>query len=235
METGWGRTDLLCLLCLDRTLTTRSLTSPVNVHICIQSKTICFSFPSCEFCSSWLHFVHVPNHPHFLGYYIITPTSPGSWEKIFRLRSFPLAPATESMCLRFWLVPFVCLFLFLCLSKEYNHWAYRLNIKYDQILTNSLRVLIFEVSHVRWERSASDSKRREKLKCRDSVPERGKLRKQLELRTSNHKGHDQSNSQYNIQEMKDTGIHSDVIRCFISRFSNIFSWVCALTWFMSEV
>ncbi|KAF4077220.1 hypothetical protein AMELA_G00205530 [Ameiurus melas] len=36
------------------------------------------------------------------GYYIITPTSPGSWEKIFRLRSVPLAPATESMCLRFW-------------------------------------------------------------------------------------------------------------------------------------
>ncbi|XP_017347442.1 enteropeptidase [Ictalurus punctatus] len=47
-----------------------------------------------------------PNFDHTFanqsGYYIITPTSPGSWEKIFRLRSFPLAPATESMCLRFW-------------------------------------------------------------------------------------------------------------------------------------
>lgn len=69
-------------------------------HICAVS----FSFPSCQFCSSWLHFGHVPNHTPVLGYYIITPMSPGSWEKIVLLRSLPLAPAAESMCLGFWLV-----------------------------------------------------------------------------------------------------------------------------------
>ncbi|XP_053334760.1 enteropeptidase [Clarias gariepinus] len=36
------------------------------------------------------------------GYYIITPVSPGSWDKMFRLRSLPLAPASEPTCLRFW-------------------------------------------------------------------------------------------------------------------------------------
>ncbi|KAI5096270.1 enteropeptidase isoform X2, partial [Silurus meridionalis] len=36
------------------------------------------------------------------GYYIITPPLPGSWERMFLLRSLPLAPAGEVMCLRFW-------------------------------------------------------------------------------------------------------------------------------------
>ncbi|MCI4387046.1 hypothetical protein PGIGA_G00069550 [Pangasianodon gigas] len=51
-------------------------------------------------------FLNGPSFDHTFanesGYYIITPVSPGSWEKIFRLRSLPLDPTTEPMCLRFW-------------------------------------------------------------------------------------------------------------------------------------
>ncbi|XP_053096196.1 enteropeptidase isoform X1 [Pangasianodon hypophthalmus] len=51
-------------------------------------------------------FLNGPSFDHTFanesGYYIITPVSPGSWEKIFRLRSLPLDPAAEAMCLRFW-------------------------------------------------------------------------------------------------------------------------------------
>ncbi|XP_051533716.1 enteropeptidase-like [Myxocyprinus asiaticus] len=36
------------------------------------------------------------------GYYIVTPRSPGSWDKTFRIYSVPLAPVNESICLRFW-------------------------------------------------------------------------------------------------------------------------------------
>ncbi|XP_051733469.1 enteropeptidase [Ctenopharyngodon idella] len=47
-----------------------------------------------------------PNFDHTLGnqsgYYIVTPRSPGSWEKKFRIYSLPLTPAKESMCLQFW-------------------------------------------------------------------------------------------------------------------------------------
>ncbi|XP_072518296.1 enteropeptidase [Salminus brasiliensis] len=47
-----------------------------------------------------------PSFDHTLGnqsgFYIVTPSSPGSWEKIFRLYSLPLASADEEMCLRFW-------------------------------------------------------------------------------------------------------------------------------------
>ncbi|XP_048023193.1 LOW QUALITY PROTEIN: enteropeptidase [Megalobrama amblycephala] len=36
------------------------------------------------------------------GYYIVTPRTPGSWEKKFRIYSLPLTPTKESMCLQFW-------------------------------------------------------------------------------------------------------------------------------------
>lgn len=41
---------------------------------------------------------------YLIGYYIVTPRTPGSWEKKFRIYSLPLTPAEESMCLQFWLV-----------------------------------------------------------------------------------------------------------------------------------
>ncbi|XP_043077327.1 enteropeptidase [Puntigrus tetrazona] len=36
------------------------------------------------------------------GYYIMTPRTPGSWDKKFRIYSLPLTPTKESMCLQFW-------------------------------------------------------------------------------------------------------------------------------------
>ncbi|KAM9348480.1 enteropeptidase [Symphorus nematophorus] len=36
------------------------------------------------------------------GFYIVTPLSPGSFLRSFRLRSLPLSPHTEPMCLSFW-------------------------------------------------------------------------------------------------------------------------------------
>uniref|UniRef100_A0A667XU66 Transmembrane serine protease 15 n=1 Tax=Myripristis murdjan TaxID=586833 RepID=A0A667XU66_9TELE len=36
------------------------------------------------------------------GHYIVTPLSPGQWERSFRIRSLPLTPPTQPMCLRFW-------------------------------------------------------------------------------------------------------------------------------------
>ncbi|XP_062309044.1 enteropeptidase [Osmerus eperlanus] len=36
------------------------------------------------------------------GYYIVTPTSPGQWEKTFQIHSIPLTHENDSSCLRFW-------------------------------------------------------------------------------------------------------------------------------------
>ncbi|KAM6986704.1 enteropeptidase [Aplochiton taeniatus] len=36
------------------------------------------------------------------GYYIVTPPSPGQWEKTFQIHSIPLTPFNESLCLSFW-------------------------------------------------------------------------------------------------------------------------------------
>ncbi|KAM4619750.1 enteropeptidase [Polymixia lowei] len=36
------------------------------------------------------------------GYYIVTPLSPGQWEKSFQIHSLPLTPPTQPMCLKFW-------------------------------------------------------------------------------------------------------------------------------------
>ncbi|XP_076843148.1 enteropeptidase-like [Brachyhypopomus gauderio] len=47
-----------------------------------------------------------PLHDHTLGnesgYYIITPFSPGSWRKAYRIQSLPLASENGSVCLQFW-------------------------------------------------------------------------------------------------------------------------------------
>ncbi|XP_026089925.1 enteropeptidase-like isoform X2 [Carassius auratus] len=36
------------------------------------------------------------------GTYIVTPMTPGSWQKSFRIYSLPLTPTKESVCLQFW-------------------------------------------------------------------------------------------------------------------------------------
>uniref|UniRef100_A0A8K9Y3E0 Transmembrane serine protease 15 n=1 Tax=Oncorhynchus mykiss TaxID=8022 RepID=A0A8K9Y3E0_ONCMY len=47
-----------------------------------------------------------PNFDHTFGnqsgYYIVTPGSPGQWEKNFKIRSLRLAHSKEPMCLKFW-------------------------------------------------------------------------------------------------------------------------------------
>uniref|UniRef100_A0A673WPP3 Transmembrane serine protease 15 n=1 Tax=Salmo trutta TaxID=8032 RepID=A0A673WPP3_SALTR len=47
-----------------------------------------------------------PNFDHTFGnqsgYYIVTPGSPGQWEKNFKIRSLQLAHSKEPMCLKFW-------------------------------------------------------------------------------------------------------------------------------------
>uniref|UniRef100_A0A3B4BR46 Transmembrane serine protease 15 n=1 Tax=Pygocentrus nattereri TaxID=42514 RepID=A0A3B4BR46_PYGNA len=49
-----------------------------------------------------------PSFDHTLGnqsgHYIVTPNSPGTWEKIFRIYSLPLASERGEACLQFWLV-----------------------------------------------------------------------------------------------------------------------------------
>uniref|UniRef100_UPI003AADEEE1 LOW QUALITY PROTEIN: enteropeptidase-like n=1 Tax=Centroberyx gerrardi TaxID=166262 RepID=UPI003AADEEE1 len=36
------------------------------------------------------------------GFYIVTPPSPGQWERSFQIHSLPLTPPTQPMCLQFW-------------------------------------------------------------------------------------------------------------------------------------
>uniref|UniRef100_A0A8B9J7Z0 Transmembrane serine protease 15 n=1 Tax=Astyanax mexicanus TaxID=7994 RepID=A0A8B9J7Z0_ASTMX len=47
-----------------------------------------------------------PSFDHTLGnqsgFYIVTPSSPGNWEKVFRLYSLPLSSANGEICLQFW-------------------------------------------------------------------------------------------------------------------------------------
>ncbi|KAL7843873.1 hypothetical protein SRHO_G00224120 [Serrasalmus rhombeus] len=47
-----------------------------------------------------------PSFDHTLGnqsgHYIVTPNSPGTWEKIFRISSLPLASESGEACLQFW-------------------------------------------------------------------------------------------------------------------------------------
>ncbi|KAF7653605.1 hypothetical protein LDENG_00081100 [Lucifuga dentata] len=43
---------------------------------------------------------HTPGNAS--GFYIVTPLSPGQWEKSFRIYSLPLTPPTPPMCLQFW-------------------------------------------------------------------------------------------------------------------------------------
>ncbi|CAB1316044.1 unnamed protein product [Coregonus sp. 'balchen'] len=47
-----------------------------------------------------------PNFDHTFGnqsgYYIVTPGSPGQWEKNFKIRSLRLTHSNEPMCLKFW-------------------------------------------------------------------------------------------------------------------------------------
>ncbi|KAF7206780.1 enteropeptidase isoform X1 [Nothobranchius furzeri] len=48
-----------------------------------------------------------PSFDHTLGnssagFYIVTPLSPGQWQKAFRIHSLPLTPPTKPMCLTFW-------------------------------------------------------------------------------------------------------------------------------------
>ncbi|XP_043996530.1 enteropeptidase [Gambusia affinis] len=47
-----------------------------------------------------------PNSDHTLGnssgFYLVTPMSPGQWEKSFRLQSLPLTPPPQPTCLSFW-------------------------------------------------------------------------------------------------------------------------------------
>ncbi|KAM4726936.1 enteropeptidase [Anableps anableps] len=47
-----------------------------------------------------------PSADHTLGnssgFYIVTPLSPGQWQKSFRVQSLPLTPPTQPMCLSFW-------------------------------------------------------------------------------------------------------------------------------------
>uniref|UniRef100_A0A3Q2U0K8 Transmembrane serine protease 15 n=1 Tax=Fundulus heteroclitus TaxID=8078 RepID=A0A3Q2U0K8_FUNHE len=47
-----------------------------------------------------------PSADHTLGnssgFYLVTPLSPGQWQKSFRIQSLPLTPPTQAMCLSFW-------------------------------------------------------------------------------------------------------------------------------------
>ncbi|KAM4546607.1 enteropeptidase-like [Fundulus diaphanus] len=47
-----------------------------------------------------------PSADHTLGnssgFYLVTPMSPGQWQKSFRIQSLPLTPPTQAMCLSFW-------------------------------------------------------------------------------------------------------------------------------------
>ncbi|KAJ7996718.1 hypothetical protein DPEC_G00239940 [Dallia pectoralis] len=73
-----------------------------------------------------------PNLDHTFGnqsgYYIVTPVSPGQWEKIFNIRSLQLTPSTEPVCLKFW-------------YHMYGEDVHRLTVSVEKLLSS---VVVFQ-------------------------------------------------------------------------------------------
>ncbi|XP_062867376.1 enteropeptidase [Trichomycterus rosablanca] len=100
-----------------------------------------------------------PSHDHTYGnksgFYIITPRSPGNWEKIFRINSLPLSPANQPVCLRFWYHMFGVDVWRLAVTTERNSSStllfhkegnYGDNWNYGQITVNiiAMETIVFE-------------------------------------------------------------------------------------------
>uniref|UniRef100_A0A8B9HBC5 Transmembrane serine protease 15 n=1 Tax=Astyanax mexicanus TaxID=7994 RepID=A0A8B9HBC5_ASTMX len=89
-----------------------------------------------------------PSFDHTLGnqsgFYIVTPSSPGNWEKVFRLYSLPLSSANGEICLQFWLVMLFRGSLSTVLFQQEGNYGDNWN--YGQITLNSTadQTIVFE-------------------------------------------------------------------------------------------